>query len=138
MQRLAHAHEDEVAKRRAVCAQRALGEEDLGDDFAGAQMADESHLPRGAKHAAHRATSLRAHTNGVAARVAHDDGLDGLRIVEAEEKFARESVGTRGVGDDCGRVGEKARVVSDIRIHPSAERREKVGALGKITRRLAV
>ena len=63
---------------------------------------------------------------------------DGLRIVEAEEKFARESVGTRGVGDDCGRVGEKARVVSDIRIHPSAERREKVGALGKITRRLAV
>ena len=59
-------------------------------------------------------------------------------VVEAEEKFAGESVGTCGVGDDCGRVGEKARVVSDIRIHPTAERREKVGALGKITRRLAV
>ena len=103
VQRLTHPHEHEVSQARlAVCPQRALCVEHLCHDLARAQVPHETHLPRRAKYAAHRAPGLRAHTRGEAALVAHQHGFDGLPVREPQEKFscqpiaARDLIGKRG------------------------------------------
>jgi len=58
LQRLAHAHEDEIAQARFIAGlERALRVQDLGDDFAGTQVPGETHLPRRTEDATHRATT---------------------------------------------------------------------------------
>ena len=114
MERLAHAHEDEVAETlgcrpgrwpgmvgrpassRADNSQRAGDMDGLGDDFAGGEMARVAHLARRTKHAAHRTTHLAADTGRDAAGVAHEDGLDAFGVGEGEEIFVREAVARGG------------------------------------------
>lgn len=66
-QRLAHAHEDEVADNGvvdAVVAEPHTGHENLAQDFPGGHVADKAHRARAAKRAAHRAADLRRHALG--------------------------------------------------------------------------
>jgi hypothetical protein len=48
-QRLAHAHEDDVADPASARGLRALGRDDLLDDLAGGQVAGQPGLPGGAE-----------------------------------------------------------------------------------------
>ena len=60
VERLAHAHEDEVAEAavRMARGERAADVLHLRDDFPGGEVAHETHLPRGTEHATHRAARL--------------------------------------------------------------------------------
>ena len=62
--------------------------QNLCNDLASPQMPHEPHLARGAEDAAHGAPHLGADARGEASGVAHDYRLDGLPIVEPEQKLA--------------------------------------------------
>ena len=81
---LAHSHEDEVAQPAVGVAlpESAANVKDLCDDFAGSEVANEAHLARGAEYAAHGTAGLGADAGGEASVVAHEDGFDGLAVVE--------------------------------------------------------
>jgi hypothetical protein len=55
----------------------------LRDDFPGGEVAHETHLARGAEHAAHRTSRLGADAGGEATLVFHQHGLDHLPVGEA-------------------------------------------------------
>ena len=112
--------------------------EDLGDDFARSQVADETHLAGGAEDAAHGATGLGAEACGVAAGVAHEDGLDGLTVVEAEEVFAGLAVGAGGLGLDGREGGGEAGVRAELRADPAAKGREEIVARDEVDGAVAV
>ena len=57
-----------------------------------------THLPRGAKNAAHRAAGLRAQTGRVPPGVRHEHRFDFLSVDESQEVFARQTVGARDLG----------------------------------------
>jgi hypothetical protein len=52
------------------------------------QIPNESHLARGAKHAAHGAARLRAYTRGESTGVPHYHGLNHLSVRQTEQHFA--------------------------------------------------
>ena len=52
----------------------------LKDNLADAEVAKETHLPGGAKDAAHGAARLGADTEGTPLVVTHEDGFDGLAV----------------------------------------------------------
>ena len=99
MQRLAHAHQHDIAQplmpvvRRRVrgfrqrriffhrVTQHTIHMHRLCDDLAGSEVPGVAHLARRAKHAAHRATHLRADARRGAPGVAHEHGLDAMRII---------------------------------------------------------
>jgi hypothetical protein len=105
--------------------------EDLGDDFTRSEMADESHLPGGAEHAAHRAARLGAHTNRVAAFVTHEHGFDGLAVAHAQEKLAGQAVAAVDFIDDHWSFEKEALSLAHGCIHPAPQGRQK-GGLGKV------
>ena len=93
--------------------------QDLGDDFAGPQVADESHLAGGAEHAAHRAAGLGADADGVPSVVAHQHGFDGLAVIEAQQELARQAVAAADLVDDFRGIEEKRFVLADVLSGPS-------------------
>ena len=134
MERLAHAHEHKVAQSRPPFGpERPLRVEHLGDDLAGAQVAREPHLPRGAEHAAHRAARLRAQAGGVAARVGHENRLDGLAVGEAQQELAGESVRAREVVGGTGHVQAVRRLPAgeNVPVQPAAQRRQDPRRVGR-------
>ncbi len=121
----AHAHEDDVADFEGGVdgVEDAAGVEDLADDFAGVEVADEAHLAGGAEHAAHGAAGLGADADRVASFVSHEDGFDDLPIGEAEEEFAGESVVAVDFLDDVGLVESLAGGGIDMVFAPACEGR---------------
>ena len=149
VERLAHAHEHEVAQaggrgfvtyyvtpvsgsfRASVTyyvtlcgvggAEGAGDVDGLGDDFAGREVARVAHLAGGAKHAAHRAADLAADAGRDAAGVAHEDGLDAFGVGEGEEVFVGEAVARGGLegGGQDAEVG--------VGGEPRAEFRRQLG-----------
>jgi len=101
------------------------------------QMADEPHLPGGAKDASHGAAGLGADARGVAARITHEDGLDRLTIGEGEEEFAGLAIGTGDLGAHGREIGGKAFAAEPL-ADPAAERGQKILAGGEIGRAVAV
>ncbi len=81
--------------------------QDLGDDFARPQVADEAHLAGGAKHTAHRAAGLGAHADGLAAVVAHQHGLDRVAVAQAQQEFAGQPVAAADFIGHLRRIEEK-------------------------------
>lgn len=128
MHRLAHAHHDHVAEFSVgkIAREDAADVEDLGDDFAGAEVADEAHLPGGAEDAAHGAAGLGADADGVATVVTHEDGFDGLAVAEFEEEFAGEAVAAADVFDDGGLIEEPRFPFADVFFDPTLERRGEI------------
>ena len=61
--------------------------EHLRHDFADSEVAEEAHLPGGAKDAAHGAARLRADAERAPLVVAHEHRLDVLAIWQLEEDF---------------------------------------------------
>ena len=96
-QRLAHAHEDEVADNGvvdAVVAEPHTGHENLAQDFPGGHVADKAHRARAAKRAAHRAADLRRHALGdpdgtVLPRAREDDRLHQRAVPQPKQQFFR-------------------------------------------------
>ncbi len=150
VQWFAHAHEDEVAQAFVAGVRRDVlrvsvrrgsgggGAEDgvhvhgLGDDFAGSEVAGETHLSRSAKHAAHRTAGLATDTGGDAARITHEHGLDAAVVGEIEQVFAGEAVGAAGFGGDR----EKGKTESVFR--PAQESRRQFGHLAPCQHALKV
>ena len=102
--------------------------EDLRHHLAHAQVSHKTHLPRGAKHATHRAARLRAHAHGGAPRVAHEHRLDGLPVGQPEEKLLREPIAASGVGGDRRRFEEKATAHAQVLGQPARQGRGKFRA----------
>ena len=119
-------HEIPQASFRIDLSENAAGVQDLGDDFAGPQVADESHLPGGAEHAAHRAAGLRADADGVPAGVAHEHRFDGLAVVEAQQELAGEAVAAVDLVHDFRGIQEKRFVLADVLPDPAFERRQEI------------
>ncbi len=121
---LAHAHEDEIAHAllRIDRSQDAPRVVDLGDDFAGTQVPHESHLPGRAKDTTHRASGLRADTDGVPPLVAHQDGLDRLAVAEAEEEFPGESSLLGYFLDGFGAIEEPPASRTEGPLEPAVQR----------------
>ena len=89
--RLAHAHEDDVVD---VVPDVGLHGREMRDDLAGAEVALEALLPRGAKFAAQRTADLRGDAGRVMVAVVHQHRLDVLAVVEPPQVLAR-AVGGR-------------------------------------------
>ena len=101
--------------------------DNLRGNLTGPQVTRETHLPRRAKHAAHRAPGLRAQAGREASRVGHENGFDGLAVVEAQEEFACQTVCARNIVGHRRKPQGKTRVGSDVTLNPSCERRQEIG-----------
>jgi hypothetical protein len=62
VQRLAHAHEDDVADGAALCDKLPVRLDDLVEDFIAAKILGQTHLTCRAEPAAHGATDLTIRT----------------------------------------------------------------------------
>ena len=80
VQRLAHAHHHNVGDVLLGLGQFVSKIKHLGHDFADGEVAEEAHLPGGAKDAAHGAARLRADTQRAPLVVAHEHRLDVLAV----------------------------------------------------------
>ena len=131
VQRFAHSHHDEVSHAfpRMGLLEDAAGVQDLGDDFAGPQVAHEAHLTGGAKYAAHGAAGLGADANGVPTVVSHQDGLDSLTVLQAKQELAGAAVRTADFIDDFGVIEKIRFALADVLGDPALERREKIERL---------
>ena len=107
-------------------------------------MSGETHLPGGAEDASHGTASLGAQAGGITSWIAHQNGLDGLAILEAEEEFASEAVSTALIGgsfreiDGWGFLGQPASEcrngVSIARLQPDRLTREPNGLATRLFR----
>ena len=113
VQRFAHAHEDDVAQAFAGPGEDARDMPDLRDHFPRGEMPAESALPGGAEHAALGAAGLRADAGGVPVALAHEHGLDGLTVREAQEVLSREAVGAERL---AGNLRQRERVPAAQRV----------------------
>jgi hypothetical protein len=88
VQRLAHAHEDDVegaAGERGVLHQHP----DLARNFAGGEVAHETHLAGEAERAIHRTTDLRRDAERLGRRVRNEDRLDFTTVGELDQVLRR-------------------------------------------------
>ena len=92
LERLAHAHHDDVAQRPAELARLARGLDHLADHLTGGQVARQAHHAGGAEGAADRAADLARDADGRSVRVEHEDRFEMLAIEGAEEELARFTV----------------------------------------------
>jgi len=127
VQRFAHAHEHKIPQTAfATRMQQATRLMHLRDDLARAQMSPESHLPRRAKHTAHRATCLRAQTRCETGAITHDNRLDGFAVVEAQKQFPRPSVIARDFANHVDSIRTKAPTIAAILFEPTPQWRHEM------------
>ena len=88
VERLAHAHEDDVGDATPVVAEQPRKVEHLVDHLLGREIAAQAQAPRGAEGATHGAADLRGHAHGGAFGVGHEHGLDGVTVGSHEEGLA--------------------------------------------------
>ncbi len=136
-QRFAHAHDDDVveggnfgAGARGAGVFEEADLEELGNDFAGGEIAFPSIESGGAEFAAERATDLGGDADGFAGLLdadaflgdADNDGFDEGAVAELEEEF---------VGDVAGFLGEEVAGGLDVVVvvEPGAEGFGEVGHL---------
>ena len=81
--------------------------EHLRHDFADSEVAEEAHLPGGAKDAAHGAARLRADAERTPLVVAHEHRLDVLAIWQLEEHFFGTAVAGTLLAGDGGTVNNR-------------------------------
>jgi hypothetical protein len=108
-----------------ACGQGAANMADLGDDFPDIKMADETHLPSGAKHTTHRTARLRTKTSGKTTRVTHQNRFDHLAVGQAEEIFSRQPVAAVDFLLLGRAFDKKAFARSEVRNGPAFQRRQK-------------
>ena len=115
VKRFAHAHHHQIAKAGfgVHFMQHAFRVEDLGDDFSGAEVPHETHLPGRTENAAHRAAGLGADADRVACVVTHQHRFNDLTIVEAQEKFAREAIAAEDFAIERGLIEKKLFAFAD-------------------------
>ena len=106
VQRLAHAHQDDVEP--LVAHGERVGEHaDLADDLAGGQVPRQPHLAGEAEGAGHGAADLGRDAEGHRRRVGDEDRLDHVAVGEAQEEFLGAVNGTFAL-DDLGRRQREA------------------------------
>ena len=89
-------------------------------------MTHESHLARRAEDTAHRAARLRAEAHGVTTLVGHQDRLDRLAVVEAEEEFLGESIAAGDFLYELQRVQRIRLSLTHRPIDPATQGWEKI------------
>ena len=89
VQRLAAAHQHDVADLLPLWREHAVGADDLAQDLARAQAARAAVERRGAERTAHPAAHLRRDAERVAVLVAHEHALDDVPVVQAVEQLDR-------------------------------------------------
>lgn len=82
-----HSHDDDVSECTAALAGKPGGIDNLGDDFTGAEVADETSHAGGAEGATDRTADLAGHTDSGSVRIAHEDGFDMLTVDGTEEEL---------------------------------------------------
>ena len=98
-QRLAHAHEHDVADAAAAVAGPPGGADDLLDDLAGRQVAGEAGLAGGAEAAPHGAAGLARHAHGGPVGVQHQHRLDAGAAGELPQELDRVAAVADRLGD---------------------------------------
>ena len=63
--------------------------EHLDHDLPHCQVSPESHLAGGAERASYRAPNLRGNTGGPPSFIVHQDGFDGLTVLQLKKVFTR-------------------------------------------------
>ena len=93
VERLAHAHEDDVGHAAVVrlVAEHAGEVEDLVDDLLRGEVPAQPQAAGRAERAAHGAADLGGDTDGGAAGHQHQDGLDRVAVGGLEQRLARRS-----------------------------------------------
>ena len=86
VQRLAHAHDNDVADTTTVLA---AGDDYLVDDFRRTQVADKTLPASGAEDATNRAADLGADAGSRPPRGANQDAFNGVAVVELEQPLDR-------------------------------------------------
>ncbi len=90
VERLAHAHEDDVGDPALALGAKDAGEvQDLVDDLLGRQVPPQPEPAGGAEAAPDGAADLRRDADGGAARHEHEDGFDRMAVRRREERLAR-------------------------------------------------
>ena len=107
MQRLPHAHEDDV-EAGLEHVELAHEHAHLAGDLAGGQVADDPHLPGQAEAAFHGAADLRRQAERVGRRVGNEHRLDQLPVLEPHQQLRR-AVDRTLLADDFGRDDAKRR-----------------------------
>ncbi len=107
VERLAHAHEDDV-ERRTGEAGVVREHPDLPGDFAGREVPRESHFSGETEAASDRAPDLRRDAERLRGRVGDVDGFDLTAVGEAQQEFRRPVHG-RLAGGDRGRLERERR-----------------------------
>ena len=86
VERLSHPHQDDVEARLAHL--QGIGEHaHLPDDLARGQVADQTHLPREAEAALHRAAHLGGDAERLAGRVGNEHRFDAAVVVQLQQEL---------------------------------------------------
>ncbi len=98
VQRLTHAHEDDV-EALVEHAELAQQDADLAGDLAHGEVADDAHAASEAEGALHRAADLGGDAEGLRRGVGDEDRFDEMAVGELEEELGRAVDGTFLLGD---------------------------------------
>ena len=97
-QRLAHAHDDDV-RQPFLGRQQVAGVDQLFEDLAGRQVADDAVEAAGAEDAAHAAADLRADAGRAPVCLLDQHAFDQLAVVQAQQQLVRAVAGIEVPGD---------------------------------------
>jgi hypothetical protein len=128
MQRLAHAHQDDVpqAAARVACGKYAAYVRDLRHDFPSREVPHETHLAGRTENASHRTSRLGAEASGETPFVFHQNCLDHLPIGKAEEILPREAIAAVNFLRLCGEIYEKSFPITYVFGDPFPQWREEI------------